>query len=81
VLAADVGSPLSSWSDAGLQYINADLSISLVRRPEGEWIGIEVIDHLDHDGIALGICRLYDAGGPIGHCQVTGVARAFESGR
>ena len=80
VLAADVGSPLSSWSDAGLQYINADLSISLVRRPKGEWIGLEVIDHLDHDGIALGICRLYDAGGPIGHCQMTGVARPFESG-
>ncbi len=81
VMAADVGSPLSSWGDAGLQYINADLTVSLVRPPTGEWIGIEVIDHLDDSGIGVGICRLYDRVGPIGHCQVTGVARAFDVAR
>jgi hypothetical protein len=81
VMAADVGSPLSSWSDAGLQYINADLTVSLVRLPDGEWIGVEVIDHLDANGIGVGVCRLYDQVGPIGHCQVTGVAQAFEIGR
>jgi hypothetical protein len=77
VMAADVGSPLSSWSDAGLQYINADLTVSLVRSPAGEWIGLEVVDHLDDSGIGIGSCRLYDRHGPVGSCQVTGVARAF----
>jgi hypothetical protein len=80
VMAADVASPLSSWSDVGLQYINADLTVSVVRPPDGEWIGLEVIDHIDDGGIALGFCRLYDELGPIGQCQVTGVVRAFESG-
>jgi hypothetical protein len=78
VMAADVSSPLSSWSDAGLQYINADLTVSLARLPAGEWIGIEVIDHIDDAGISLGTCRLYDLAGPIGHAQVTGVVRPFE---
>jgi hypothetical protein len=77
VMAADVSSPLSSWGEAGLQYINADLTVSLVRPPDDEWIGIEVIDHLDDSGIAIGTCRLYDASGPIGHSQVTGVTRPF----
>jgi hypothetical protein len=80
VMAADVSSPLSSWSDAGLQYINADLTVSLARLPAGEWIGIEVIDHIDDAGISLGTCRLYDLAGPIGHAQVTGVARPFQRG-
>ncbi len=75
--AADVANPLSNWSEAGLEYINADVTTHLVRQPDGEWIGLEVTDHLDELGIAFGACRLYDAGGAFGYSTVTGLGRSF----
>ena len=77
VIAADVSNPLSNWGDEGLQYINADLTVHLARAPVGEWIGLEVTDHLDHGGISVGQTRLHDATGPFGNVAVTGVAQAF----
>ena len=81
VIAADVSNPLSNWGDAGLQYINADLTVSLVRAPVGEWIGLEVTDHLGDAGVSVGSCRLHDPTGPIGQVLVTGVSRPFGTGR
>lgn len=76
-MAADVANPLTNWSEAGLQYINADVNLHLVRPPVGEWIGLEVVDHQDHDGISVGDCRLHDLSGPIGRSVVTSLVRAF----
>jgi len=73
-MAADVANPLANWSDVGLHYINADVTLSLARDPRGAWIGLEVTDHLEADGIAVGQCNLYDAGGRVGHCEVSAVA-------
>jgi hypothetical protein len=77
VIAADVANPLSNWGSEGLGYINADLTVQLVRAPDGEWIGLEVVDHVDEGGISVGACRLHDLRGPIGECQVVGVTRSF----
>jgi hypothetical protein len=77
VIAADVANPLSNWGEEGLQYINADLTVSLVRPPAGEWIGLEVTDQLADAGVSVGACRLHDAAGPIGQVLVTGVSRPF----
>lgn len=79
VMAADVANPLTNWSGAGLQYINADVSVHLVRPPAGEWIGLEVVGHLREGGISAGNCRLHDRHGPFGETVVAGVARAFPS--
>jgi len=81
VIAADVANPLSNWGEEGLQYINADLTVSLVRAPAGEWIGLEVTDHLAGAGVSVGACRLHDATGPIGQVLLTGVSRPFGTGR
>ena len=81
VIAADVSNPMSNWGDEGLQYINADLTVSLVRPPAGEWIGLEVTDHVAEDGVSVGACRLHDASGPIGQVLVTGVSRPVGTGR
>jgi Thioesterase-like superfamily len=77
VIAADVANPLSNWGEEGLQYINADLTVSLVRAPAGEWIGLEVTDQQAEAGVSVGSCRLHDAVGPIGQVLVTGVSRPF----
>ncbi|HEY2430564.1 MAG TPA: thioesterase family protein [Acidimicrobiales bacterium] len=75
VMAADVVNPLSNWGDGGLHFINADLTVHLVRPPRGEWIGLDITDHLDRDGIAVGQCSLYDTQGRVGHAEVCSVAR------
>jgi hypothetical protein len=80
VIAADVSNPLSNWGEHGLQYINADLSMHLVRLPEGEWIGLEVTDHLADGGTSVGQTRMHDGSGPFGFATVTGVARPFGAG-
>ena len=77
MLAADVTNPLSNWGDEGLQYINADLSVYFSRPPVGEWIGLEVTDHLDSGGLAVGQSRLHDRAGPFALVVMSGVAQAF----
>jgi hypothetical protein len=72
---ADIASPLANKADA-LRFINADVSVYLSRDPTDEWIGLEVLDHLSGDGIALGACSLYDTAGRIGWCSVAGLAVA-----
>jgi hypothetical protein len=76
-MAADVANPLSNWSESGLEYINADVTTQLVRAPDGEWIGLEVTDHLDESGLAFGACRLYDERGAFGHATVTAMRQNF----
>jgi len=77
VIAADVANPISNWGTRGLQFINADLTVYLVRYPVGEWVGLEVTDHLSGAGTGLGQCGLYDEAGRIGHCELVGVAAEF----
>lgn len=74
VIASDLANPLSNWSDQGLHYINADLTVHVVRPPEGEWIGLEILDHLHADAVTASQCRLHDALGPFGQCSVVGMA-------
>lgn len=65
-VAADFASPFANGGDAGLEYINSDVTIYLHRPLEGEWVGFEVINHGAADGVAIGECFLYDRRGPIG---------------
>jgi Acyl-CoA thioesterase C-terminal domain/Acyl-CoA thioesterase N-terminal domain len=73
-LAADLPNPLANSSSEGLQFINADLTLFLSRPPRSEWIGLEVADHLGHDGVAVGTCTLYDTSGAIGWSSVCAIA-------
>jgi hypothetical protein len=73
-LAADLTSPVSLFSTAGLHYINADYTLTLGRLPVSEAIGFESGGHLSDDGVAVGHCTLYDSAGPIGTCAVTALA-------
>jgi hypothetical protein len=75
-MAADVAN-LSNSSEAGQHYINADVRTHMVRAPDGEWIGLEVTDHLDESGLAFGACRLYDQRGAFGHSTVTALPGSF----
>jgi acyl-coenzyme A thioesterase PaaI-like protein len=47
-------------------FINADLSVTLNRRPEGEWIGLDARTLLHPGGIAWAQSTLHDKRGPFG---------------
>ncbi|HEY5107419.1 MAG TPA: acyl-CoA thioesterase domain-containing protein [Caulobacteraceae bacterium] len=79
-LAADFASPFANAGDAGLGYINSDVTLYLHRVPVGEWIGFEVVNHQATDGVAIGECWLYDEAGAIGSASVAALAQTRRIG-
>ena len=59
---------------AGLGYINADLTMTLARLPEGEWVGLDGTSRAAADGVSATAVDVYDQKGRIG--QVTMIAVA-----
>lgn len=50
----------------GWTFINADLTVSLAREPEGEWILSDAESWVGEDGTGLAMCRLADERGTFG---------------
>ena len=73
-LSADLASPLSNGSEAGIGYINSDYTLAMARYPVGSWVGVETTTHLAADGIALGASTMYDTEGPFGTSTTTALA-------
>ena len=53
--------PWDDWT-----FINADLTVSLAREPEGEWILSDAECWVGEDGTGLAMCRLADERGTFG---------------
>lgn len=84
--AADSGNGVAQVANIkAFTFVNADLSLSLLRRPKGEWICLEAHTLATKDGVGLSDTRLWDEKGPIGRgvqCLVVRprTVRAEESG-
>ncbi|EUA37794.1 thioesterase-like superfamily protein [Mycobacterium avium subsp. avium 2285 (R)] len=74
VMAGDVTSSLTHWGTEGLQFINADYTITLSRLPEGVYIGLASVTHYSHAGVATGVATLFDETGPIGSGMATALS-------
>jgi len=74
-VAADFASPFANAGDAGLEFINSDVTVYLHRMPTTEWVGFEVVNHGASDGVAIGECFLYDEAGPIGSASCCALAQ------
>lgn len=70
-MAGDVTSSLTHWGTEGLQFINADYTITLSRLPESVYIGLAAVTHYSHAGVATGVATLFDEAGPIGSGMAT----------
>ena len=79
-LAADFASPFANAGDAGLAWINSDVTLYLHRLPTTKWIGFEVVNHHATDGVAIGECWLHDEAGPIGTATVAALAQRARIG-
>lgn len=71
---ADYANPFANAGEQGLQFVNADITLYMNRPPRGEWIGLEVANHLSTAGVAIGECALFDLEGAFGRALVCSVA-------
>ncbi|WP_459952986.1 acyl-CoA thioesterase domain-containing protein, partial [Mycobacterium avium] len=74
IMAGDVTSSITHWGTEGLQFINADYTITLSRLPEGVYIGLAAMTHYSQAGVATGVATLFDESGPIGSGMATALA-------
>lgn len=75
-MAADVTASLVNWSSEGLEFINADYTLTLSRLAEGVHIGMASHSHSTQDGIATGSAILFDEDGEIGSSTSVSVAQS-----
>ncbi|UDY22196.1 acyl-CoA thioesterase domain-containing protein [Nocardioides sp. Kera G14] len=73
---ADTTSMITNWSDAGIEWINADVSVAISRLPVSLEVGIRATDHVSSEGIAAGTAELFDRAGTFGTSTVTALANA-----
>lgn len=76
---ADVVNMVTNWGSRGLAYINADITLSLARLPDGPEVGLESLDRVAGDGIAVSTAVVHDRRGPIGTAGVSAVANAHRA--
>ncbi|MCA0241440.1 MAG: thioesterase family protein [Proteobacteria bacterium] len=77
VVAADSGNGISAALDmARYSFVNCDLTINLLRRPQGEWICLQARSVLGDHGCGLAESALYDEHGLIGRATQSLALRA-----
>jgi len=65
--ASDFGNGVSAALDWNTHlFINADLTIYMVRPPRGEWVGLDSRTMVENDGVGLAESVLHDTDGAIG---------------
>jgi Thioesterase-like superfamily len=78
--AADNASMVANWGSNGVQYINADISLALSRRPTSTAVGMRSLDHIAADGLVVGAAEVFDRLGVLGIATVTGIANKHRAG-
>jgi Thioesterase-like superfamily len=64
---ADFGNGISRVVDFNTHiFINPDLTVSLSRLPDGEWIGFDMVSRVSDHGYGQAESLIFDAHGPIG---------------
>jgi hypothetical protein len=75
LVAADSGNGVSAALDwRRYLFINTDLSVHLLRPPDGEWVCLDAVTHVD--GLGLSDTELWDERGRIGRAAQTLLVRA-----
>jgi hypothetical protein len=67
LIAADSASGVAVVVDPALHtFVNADLTVSVHRRPEGDWVCLDAATVAEAHGVGLTRARLWDTRGPVG---------------
>lgn len=73
---ADVTNLVVSWGSAGVEFINADITLAMTRLPVAMEVGLSATDRFVDEGIAVGTAVVFDRAGPFGATTVTTLANA-----
>jgi acyl-CoA thioesterase len=57
-------------------FVNTDLSVHLLRMPEGDWVCLDACTYPERNGVGLADTALYDQRGRIGRAAQTLLVRA-----
>jgi hypothetical protein len=68
------------WSPSGAAFINPDVTLHLVRYPEGEWICLDSATVADAGGVGLCETVLWDERGPFGRVLQSQVESPYHLG-
>ncbi|MCU1647866.1 MAG: thioesterase family protein [Nocardia sp.] len=71
---ADTTSMVCNWGTEGIGYINCDVTVTLSRLPEGPEVGLQALEQVSADGVAIAAATMYDRTGPLGVSVATGVS-------
>jgi Thioesterase-like superfamily len=78
-VAADSANGISGVLDfSRYVFVNNDLTINLIRKPEGEWICVDAQTSIGNTGCGLAEARLFDKAGLIGRSTQTLLIRERE---
>lgn len=70
----DVSNVISNWGERGLEFINADVTLTLTRIPDELGMGLSATGRVEFDGVSSGSAVLYDRRGVFGMSLVIGLA-------
>ncbi|MDF3307397.1 thioesterase family protein [Rhodococcus sp. T2V] len=73
---ADAANVISNLGSAGLEFINADVTLALARLPEGLELGLAALDRAEQHGISVGTGLVFDRLGVVGSVTVSAVGNA-----
>jgi Acyl-CoA thioesterase C-terminal domain/Acyl-CoA thioesterase N-terminal domain len=74
MVVADVGNGVSAVLDwREYLFINTELTVHLLRPPEGDWVGVDAVTHVD--GVGLAESTLWDERGRLGRGAQTLLVR------
>ncbi len=74
-VSGDIACPLANSGTEGIHYINADYTMFLARYPVGPWVGLEVVQQIAADGIAVASATLVDQQGPFATSTGASISR------
>jgi hypothetical protein len=81
LVAADSASGVSAAIEhKRVSAINADLSVSVYRPLDGEWVGMDCLSLYQPSGVGLADTRLHDVRGPLGRALQSLIIEARDSG-
>ena len=76
----DAANLTSSWGTLGVEYINADLTLSIARVPAtGDGVGVSAESRVESDGIALGTVTVFDRHGALGSVAIATLANGSQA--
>lgn len=72
---ADAANLTTSWGTHGVEFINADATLTLSRLPApADGVGLVATSRVEADGLATGTTTLFDRHGPLGSAVVSTLA-------